>query len=389
VIELAPDTVLIGVDAGASEVKVHQVLLLSRGAPPLFGLGSASASCCWDRVPGFRPLPLAEQLAAQAAPALDEAEREQGRVWIEAMAGSILSVAHQVRRERALVGVGAPGLKTPDGRGIALSRNGPRIPELVPRLEQRLALGGLELARPIGALTSDGDDCGRGEEVDRQGLFRGVQNAYYVGGGTGLAEALKLRGRIVPFDQARRWIPKAWELPSRTGRNFEEALSTRGMNATWAADARKPLPIDPAEYPEERALRGDAIADGVLKESAHALVELVLERLIALRHGRGEGLEARHPWIGTLLDRIVIGQRLGRIYGEAHLARVLKERFEDELAHRLREAPFPRMRARYLDEKGRLRQGLVRASHLRAAPALGAAAAALGALVEGLERARA
>jgi len=399
VFELPDHIVLIGVDAGATEVKVHQVISLSSSSTELLRIGSAGASCCYDRVPGFAPVALELQLAelarateAGAAVEPTAVEYEQGVRWIETAASSILSVAAQAHKTRAVVGVGLPGLKTADGRGLAVVRNGPRIPDYASRLEARLADGGLELERPIGPLSSDGDNCGRGENADRQGLFQDVLSVYYVGGGTGVAEALKLDGRLVPFDETRGWLEKAWQLTALGGHNFEDALSTRGINAIYAADSGRPVPIGKDEYPEERALAGDIVADSVLKEAAHALAELVFERMVTLRNGSlddahgdapGAGDDPRFP--AVILDRVVIGQRLGLIFGDPRYARVFKNRVDEALAHRLQRSSFARLRAAHL-HKGRLRPGFLRASRLRSAPALGAAAAALAPAANSEER---
>jgi hypothetical protein len=395
VLELQRDAVLIGVDAGATEVKAHQVLVLSKSGPLDLGLGTASASCCYDRVLDFAPVAIDEQLAALAAGGVEPTagEREQGRHWVHATVASIVAVAAQARRRRAVVGIGAPGLKTADGRGLAVVRNGPRIPDYAQRIEEGVRAAGIELVRAIGPLGGDGDNCGRGEEVDRHGQFRDVANAYYVGGGTGLAEALKLRGRLVSMDAVREWMPKAWRMTSERGRNFEDSLSTRGINAQYAADSGEPDPIDHDEFPEVRAQAGDVIADAVMKEAAVTLAELVFDRMLRVRRGIGVGqvpgvrnVEQRHPYLGTFLDRVVIGQRLGRIFGDPHLVAVFRQRVEEALAQRLRGSPYVRMRARYL-HKERLRPGFLRASRLRVAPALGAAAAALEAPARPVARA--
>jgi hypothetical protein len=391
VLELPDHTVLIGVDAGATEVKAHHVISLPSSPTEMLRIGSAAASCCYDRVPGFVPVALEEQLAAFERPDVErpgveptEIEREQGDRWVETAAGSILSVAAQARRKRAVVGIGLPGLKTEDGRGLAVVRNGPRIPDYASRLEARLAAGGLELERPIGPLSSDGDNCGRGEDADRQGLFRGVDSAYYVGGGTGVAEALKLNGRLVPFDRTRGWLKKAWELTALGGHNLEDALSTRGINAIYAVDSGRPAPIGKDEYPEERALSGDVVADGVLKEAARALAELVFERMVALRNGSPDDVlndVDQAPYPSVILDRVVIGQRLGLLFGDRRYGRLFKDRVEEALAHRLQRSSFARLRAAHLHE-GRLRPGFLRGSRLRSAPALGAAAAAVSPAIE-------
>src|SRR5262245_9793276 len=196
---LPENQILIGVDGGASEVKAHQVLLLSEAGAPSLALGPASASACYERVEGFEPQPVARQVLAfeRGDVAPTDIEAEQGGLWLEAVASSILAVASQAESNVAVIGVCLPGLKTKDGRGVAVMRNGPRLPDFLDVLERRLIQGGLVLSCPIPPLLSDGDACTLGEETDAHGLLRGVSNAYYLGGGTGLAEGLKLAGEMV------------------------------------------------------------------------------------------------------------------------------------------------------------------------------------------------
>src|SRR6185503_2325073 len=108
------NSVLIGVDGGATEVKAHQVLVLSTGDGLTLGLGAASASCCYDQMLGFEPVPMAQQLLAWQRGAIDltERERQQGHLWIEAAAHAIASVASEAGRDVVHVGMCMPGLKT-------------------------------------------------------------------------------------------------------------------------------------------------------------------------------------------------------------------------------------------------------------------------------------
>lgn len=168
---------LIGVDGGASGVRVYEVIATEDG----FALGPARA------------------------------ERTYGAAdMVEAAATCIAEVAGG---RDVLCGICMPGLKTEDGRGIARMVNGPAIPDYLDRLEERL---GISVAR----LWSDGFASGVGEEV--AGLFRGVRNAYYLGGGTGIAECLKLDGRVRALDELE--LPRAWELGFEGRRRDAAAL---------------------------------------------------------------------------------------------------------------------------------------------------------------------
>lgn len=371
------EALLIGVDGGASEVKAHAVLVLAEGEALTLALAPEAASTCYERCAGFEPLPIDEQLFVldRDHVQLGAAEREQGRLWVEGAASAILSVASQAECERAYVGVCMPGLKSRDGRGILALKNGPRMPAYLAELEAALAAGGLELARPIPALASDGDASALGEECDPHGALRGVANAYCLGGGTGVAEAFKLAGELVSLDALAPHVRKAWELESALGAGFEELVATRGINARYAARSATHVPGDRGEYPETRAKAGDRVAREVLGDTARALAELVFARFVALQAGAPKSARGQLPRPGTLLDRVVIGQRLGQLYADPELAEFLRDVCEAELAGALERSRDRMLREHYLDG-GALRANLIHASKLRAAPALGAAALA-------------
>lgn len=402
--DLPDNELLIGVDGGASEVKAHQVLVLSdpelsdgeaRFAPSL-ALGAAEASCCYDRVAGFEPVPLAEQLSAFERKCVEPTPREsaEGEQWIDAFAHTIGGVAAEADQSLVRVGLCLPGLKTSDGRGLAVVRHGPRIPDFLDRLERRLSLDGLVLAQPIPRLLSDGDACAIGERVHVQGMLRGITNAYYIGGGTGLAEALLLGGEVVSFDALGGWMKKAWAMPCAVGGSFEERVSMGGINAAYATRSGKPLPVHEDEFPETRAVRGDTIAVEVMRTAAEALAELVFLRLSMLAKGKkpatplplkaivaqggGAADEPRslHMRPRTFLDRIVFGQRLAHLFTDEALQRVFRDVVEAALAERIQAAHDVSLAAHYLSGSN-LKAGFLCASTLRAAPALGAAAVAL------------
>lgn len=373
------NVLLIGVDGGASEVKAHQVLVLSDedGALTL-STGPASAATCYERITGFESVPMAQQLVAHQRGKLELSEPEvlEGEMWVEATAGVILSVASQAGERDVVLGMCFPGLKTKDRRGVAVMKNGPRMPEFCAQLERELASEGLRLVKPIHALESDGVACAWGEECDVQGLLRGTSNAYYVGGGTGLAEAFKLGGEILGLDALKSTVAKAWQMETRPGVGYEELLSMRAMNERFAARAGLALPLSIDDQPERRAADGDEHALAVFEEAADALATLCFERIRAVHEGRKPAARGKHPRPGTMLERIVLGQHLGRLYARADLAHVLRDRTEEALSRAIEQSGSLVLCTHYL-EGSTLRTGLLAPSTLRPAPAIGAAALAL------------
>jgi hypothetical protein len=362
--------------------------------PTRFTLRSECASRTYGRRAGFAPVPLAEQLAQHPSDhygILDD-ERRQAASWLQSAVEAVCEVASRCGGNRVLVGIGMPGLKTADGRGIAVINNGPRVPDYLDDLQQRLADSGVELAAPIAALGSDADYCGLGEEYAAEGLFRDVQNAYYVGCGTGIADALKLGGRLVPFDAAKSWILKSWQIPSALGPVFEQLVSAASLNRVYAAlSGRAPI------YPERAAAAGETRAQVWLSTAALVLAELMFERLWTVKNGRAQAphrgaayleLNPQHEFRGTILERIIIGQRLGQIYADAAYENVFAEKLVSALAAFIagcgdaelaRACLAPTAHPDQVEQSRvpTLRPGFLIPSRLRAAPALGAAVAAV------------
>ncbi|MFN0009189.1 MAG: hypothetical protein ACKVXR_14900 [Planctomycetota bacterium] len=337
-------TVLVGLDGGATKLAAHEVVVLA-GEPVSLALGAGVAE---ERVPrGFAPVALDEQLAERESPRIDALEREAGRAWVAAAARAIAGAAGGRRRLR--LGVCMPGLKTADERGVCVLRHGPRMPRFTDELEAELASLGFDLVAKIPRLIGDGEACGLGELAADGGSFRGCAQAYYVGGGTGVAEAIVLDGVVRSLDSIG--VPRAWELRRAGGECFEDLVSMKGINARAPGDAEAL-----AEHVEERAVAGERTAARTLVAAAEALAELVAlraESMLVLADG------PRH------LERVVVGQRTAALFTDVRLDAWFRGPLEHALASRI---------ARIAGSA--LPTGFLRASRLRAAPAIGAAASA-------------
>ncbi|MDZ4773571.1 MAG: hypothetical protein SGI72_10600 [Planctomycetota bacterium] len=343
---------LVGVDGGATEVKAHAIVEVD-GA---LTTSHAHAGFRYERVDGFAPVDLSRQLDERARGEVRccALEHAQGERWIEAFANAIESVAACASTAQLQVGICAPGLKTLDARGLAVVKNGPRIVDFVDRLEARLVRTGLVLARPIPELVGDGVACGLGEQASAQGGLRAVSNAYYVGGGTGIAECFVLEGRVVSLDEVADIARKAWSMTSSLGHDFESSVSARGLNARFVelggrADVMPETTLanrDDAAWPTKHASGDDRVAARTdesaaaraFAECAAMLAELVNLRVEEMRRARG-----------ITLERVVVGQRLGALFAE------------------------PRMRSYLLEPAERVCSIPIHPSTLRASPAIGAA----------------
>ncbi len=420
----AGSTLLIGVDGGATEAKAHAVACDNLERPTSFELRPESASRVYPRVADFAPVPVTEQFAQRDAGniELSASETEQGRLFVGAAAEAIVDVARQCSAKRVLAGMGMPGLKTPDGRGIHVINNGPRMPDYLDALEAKLTATGIELVSPIAALGSDADYCGLGEQYAAAGLFRDVENAYYVGCGTGIADAMKLRGKLVPFDGAKSWLMKSWQMPSALGPTFEKLVSAKSLNAVYAAlrgaregavaagaspavddalggETKEAVAAalrggrgmeDTPRYPEHAAATGHPIAAAWMDTVALVMAELIFERLRTFRNGRPNAphrgdayarLNPDHEYRGVLLDRVVIGQRVGMIYANEAYRNVFGKKLDTYLAELIAGSNDAEMTTALLSgERRTLQTGFLQASKLRAAPALGAAVAAVRAI---------
>ncbi len=161
------------------------------------------------------------------------AEKEQSKAYYSAFIDVITEITQNTNSESILIGIGMPGIKTADKRGITAMANGPRLPNFASEIEQRLREIGITLIQLICKLGSDADYCGIGEEYAGNGAFCNIINAYYLGGGTGTADALKLNGSLISFDDCKSWIAKTWEMSDGNSKSMESYCSAKGIQSIY------------------------------------------------------------------------------------------------------------------------------------------------------------
>jgi len=386
------DYLLIGIDGGAT--KVNGWSIHHSDDDRTFELGEIQAACSYAEIAGyddhFQPVNLNLQLEEMRQGCIrpTEAEIRQGVCYKRACAGVIETIARASGAERIIAGIGMPGIKTADQRGIAAMANGPRMIDYAADIESYLDAQGVRLLRPISHIGSDAYYCGLGEEYARDGQFRDIANAYYLGGGTGAADALKLNRQVVSLDEIKHWFVKAWELQSDTGLSLEKYVSSKGIQELYAGFSGQTLVSlnDAGIFPPqicERARQTDDAAAETFKQVAYYLARLLFERIVTLFAG-WSGLfgfinpnrvapEAAHPFRGTLFDRLIIGQRLGDLVRNSISIDVLWNPMIAHLSAWIADCPAlsPVAKAHYLEPPLGI-AGRISISNLREAPALGA-----------------
>ncbi|MFH1213064.1 MAG: hypothetical protein V1681_03185 [Candidatus Neomarinimicrobiota bacterium] len=386
------DFLLIGIDGGATKVNGWSIVIENHGTA--FALGRINASKSYREISGyienFQPVDLNRQLdeweAGNIVPTTEESV--QSNCYISAAAISIKKIAGLSGRKKVMIGIGMPGIKTKDERGIAVLKNGPRMSDYAARIEKDLAQAGVELVQPISHIGSDAYYCGIGEEFASDGSFRTARNSYYLGGGTGAADALKLDGKVIPLDETKGWFVKAWEMKCPAGFSVERYVSSKGIQAIYGdlvgqtLDELHQAGIFPPQI-RGRALRGERPALETMQKVAHYLALLLYERITSLYSG-WQGLfgfvnpnrpvpSLEHNYMRVLFDTLIIGQRLGDLLREAEGDTVLWSPFVRELNELIcKSSVLDQSSKEHYCPKGRLDLTRIRISNLREAPALGA-----------------
>jgi len=214
-------------------------------------------------------------------PPIDQNESKQGDIYLQ----TILNIIDRFDgMNDTYISLAMPGVKSKDKKGITAMKNGPRLPNFCTLLQEKLGS-----TSKISQLESDSDMCSWGEQFSKDGAFRNIQNAYYIGGGTGIADGLKLKDRILSFDSQSNWIAKTWELKTQNGTNLETLISMPSINH---ADTK------------------------LLYDISIQIASLIFERVTTIyegwqfSYGLDREIQRNHQYCGTLIDRVVIGQRL-------------------------------------------------------------------------------
>ena len=386
------EVTLIGVDGGATKVSAWKISVNEENTS--FTLGKNNIQKRYNQyfsfIPEFKPVDIKIQLDEMNKNInLTEDEKEHGKAYLNATANAIIELARKCNAKKLLIGIGMPGLKTKDKRGISAIANGPRMPKYCQYIETKLEKNGIELLAPIDHLGSDADYCGLGEEFSSDGSFTNYKNSYYIGGGTGVADALKLNDKVTPFDQTKKWIAKTWEMKNDDGISMERYTSASGIQSIYgnyaniSSNELNQREIYAPQIMEFALKNNDEKAKKTISEIVKALSLLFFERLTTVYFGSQNlfefvnpnrpKLDANHPFKNTLLESIIVGQRLGDYLKNSKGKGIFYESIIEELTQIISNSKFvdDKFKNYYL-KNGKFKEEIIQISKLREAPAIGA-----------------
>ena len=314
----------------------------------------------------------------------------QGNAIIESFHNSIINLNID---KPILMGIGMVGLKTKDLRGIGAIANGPRIPNFCIQLEDALHKSNIHLHKPIQYIGSDADNCGIGEEYGKDGLFKDIQNGYYIGGGTGTADALKLKNELIPFDSVSSWIAKSWEILNENNISMEQYTSLKGIQSIYSNYSEIPINelCNESIYANEifsRALKNEQAALLTCADITKYMSTLIVERVETIFSGwqnkfgllnpKHSLLINNHPYKNNLLERIIIGQGLGKLFHLSKNTPLLWDPLHNNIYDMIQKSRvLPSETKKFLFENGTLKKGFIMTSNLDNSALLGAGVTAI------------
>ncbi|NUM35827.1 MAG: ROK family protein [Candidatus Brocadiae bacterium] len=371
---------ILGLDGGAT--KIRGAILARTSDHDFFCDGTTEEILyrdCEGYQAGFQSVPILLQLEQmrQNNIVLSQEEETQGKAFIQAAFLVIERLYQRCEGNPCLIGVGMPGLKTSDARGIVAMANGPRIPGYAESLEFMLKQKNINLASPIARLGSDADYCGFGEMYSKEGKMKEGSNVYYLGIGTGVADAMKIQGELLPFDKAKGWIAKSWEMLGKEGKTFEKKISMSAIEEEYRQKSQGKS-LHAGEI-FQLASQKDPLAKGIIESVVAHLSHLIYDRIHTLALGgttaqfadaKRISLQPNHPFISSHWDKIVLGQRMGHLWAKEEYQEFFQNAVYTALEQKILSLPEP-FRSFYLEGENGRKNFLV-ASPLDIAPVLGA-----------------
>ena len=269
---------VLAIDAGATKVSGAIVDKINKNT---FKLDEAAIEIQYRDHPNFNDSFTTTNLMDQYQNLkISELEVQQGNLYMDCVVDLI---NHFTSKASLKIGIATAGIKDINNRGITIMANGPRMPGYLNYLESKIN-------QSIYPLESDANMCVWGEEYAQDGSLRNIDNAYYLGGGTGTADGLKLKNKLIPFDHITSWIAKTIELKTSNGDSLENYTSMSGINKL--------------------------INRLTSHDIGKIISELLFERISTIYSGWNNqyqidrSIVSIHPYTNILLDQIIIGQKL-------------------------------------------------------------------------------
>ena len=277
-----------GIDCGGTKVMAQSTTFNSESG--LVSPGEFQLEENYSDSPNWNPkfisvhLDLQRQEFAEGNICLTEPEMDQGDVIVETIQNVISKSGSDS------IGLCFPGIK--NERGVVIMANGPRISDL------------LEKIQGIDSIYNDSDCCVLGEWKATIGKMQNCKNAFYIGGGTGIADGIILNGELIDFNE-RDDVKRSWELKIPSGETVESCLSPKVMIDQWNLSQK------------EKVETLDQLSK---KENSKSIFNKAIEAFLCLVQDRVQFFRSNN----SDLEKIVIGQRLGMFMADSKLRFMIK-----------------------------------------------------------------
>lgn len=273
---------IIGIDGGATNISGAFIKKIDKDTFTIFGEICTiyhSENPLYDK--NFYSADLDIQSEEMDNPFLKISEEKQGLAILENYENMLTTLIEGLKDVVPLVGIGIPGVKSKDKRGIVVANNGPRIPRFLDVLEHRLDLNG-HAHHPIKTLENDSDCCGVGELYSEHGLFRDIESGLFLGSGTGISDSILLNGKLMSFDEIETWMPKTWQIKNARGIPIESLISYKGLITQYSKLTKTPFSklVNNNIFPEQ--FLKTKVANSIKTEFVSTISYLILERIEAL-----------------------------------------------------------------------------------------------------------
>jgi len=319
---LNDNRIIIGIDGGATKISGALIKQIDENTFTIFGdtyTTFHTENPIYDLQ--FQSVELNIQNEDTNNPNLKISEEKQGLAILENFENLITDIIGHLKGKKPWIGIGIPGIKSKNKRGVVVAQNGPRIPRFLDILEHRLTLNGFKY-HPISKLENDSDCCGMGELFGESGSFREIKNGIFIGLGTGVSDAILLNGSLISFDNIESWMPKTWQLKNREGIPIESIISYKGLINQYSALKNIPFPklVNEKNFPEKflKSENTNVIKSKFIETMSH----LILQRIESLFSKK----------LNYHFDKIVLGLRFVPLLNE--IPELLKD-ISDSVKHRI------------------------------------------------------
>ena len=239
---------------------------------------------------------------------LTEDEKFQEEYVVRSIVTIIVS---NVKKEKMIAGVSIcfPGIKTSDNGGVAVMKNGSRMPNLIKKIKTGLLYNNIDETILNQKLLNDSDCSITGELRTDLGIIDHDKNTIFIGGGTGIADGILINKKLISFNKNTD-LKRSWEIVLSTGKTIEDSLSLNGIISAW--NKTQDIKVNSIEKILILANRGNEDAQYLINEMIDALLYLIKTRIVFF--------EKKNIYF----EEIIIAHRLGQIFNNKKYSYLLE-----------------------------------------------------------------